>query len=270
MSNPAVQIGVFALVLWLDLAPDHLRQGSTVTIRSVRVELPDQAEVAAIVIEANGALPEPASGRASDPPRIYLDFPDVLPLRVVQPVAPNPLLARIRVAQHSASPLVTRLVLDLIQDTTYRIDVSARTEGRVVVLVRAQPHASPPARVSGVSADMQYTLRVSATLVRLDALRPLLEAIDRRAPRLPGDLDAALKEFDEVATLLTTVKPPSSRTSTHALLLRTSTLGARAVRMRQSAISQEAASSWEAASAAAGALLMLERANGELMLKRER
>jgi hypothetical protein len=98
-------------------------------------------------------------------------------------------------------------------------------------------------------------------------LRPLLEAIDRRAPRLPGDLDAALKEFDEVARRLTAVKPPSSRTSTHALLLRTSTLGARAVRLRQSATGQEAASGWEAASAAAGALLMLDRANADLRLK---
>jgi AMIN domain-containing protein len=240
------------------------RLDQTVSIRSVRVELPNQSGITVIVIEGSGALPEPASGRASDPPRIYLDFPGVLPLRVVEPVSPNPLLTRIRVAQHSASPLVTRLVLDLIQEATYRIDVSARTEGRVVVLVRAQSAGSAPSRASGVSAEMQYTLRVSATLVRLEALRPLLEAIDRRTAKLPGDLDAALQEFDDAAKLLTAVKPPSSRMSTHALLLRTCTLGARAVRMRQTAMGQDAASGWEAASAAAGALLMLERANGDL------
>lgn len=255
-----MQIGVFALVVSL---ASH-KSDQTVPIRSVRVELPNQSGIAVVVIEASGALPEPASGRASDPPRIYLDFPGVLPLRVVEPVSPNPLLTRIRVAQHSASPLVTRLVLDLIQETTYRIDSSARSAGRVVVLVRAQSPASSPSRVSGVSADMRYTLRVSATLVRLDALRPLLEAIDRRATTLPDDLDAALKQFDDAANLLTTITPPSSRTSTHALLLRTSTLGARAVRLRQSATGQDAASSWEAASAAAGALLLLERANGEI------
>ena len=228
----------------------------------------DQTGVAAIVIEASGQLPEPSSGRASDPSRIYLDFPDVLPLRVVEPVAPNPLLARIRVAQHSAIPLVTRLVLDLIQETTYRIDVSARTEGRIVVLVRPQSH--PPlssSRAPAVSTDKQYTLRVSATLLRLHELRPLLEAIDRRVVKLPGNLDAALTEFDEVAKLLTTVKAPPSRTSTHALLLRTCTLGARAVGMRQSATGPDATSNWEAASAAAGALLMLERATNELSPK---
>ena len=258
-----MQISVFALGLWFGT---H-RVDQTVSIRSVRVELPNQSEIAVIVVEASGALPEPTSGRASDPARIYLDFPGVLPLRDVEPVSPNPLLTRIRVAQHSASPLVTRLVLDLIQEATYRIDASARTEGRIVVLVRAQSPGASPSRVSGMPADMQYTLHVSATLVRLDALRPLLEAIDRRTATLPGDLDAALKEFDDAAKLLTTIKPPSSRASTHALLLRTCMLGARAVRMRQSAIGQDSASSWEAASAAAGALLMLDRANTDLVKK---
>jgi AMIN domain-containing protein len=258
-----VQIGVFALGLWFGT---H-RLDQAVSIRSVRVELPNQSGIAVIVIEASGALPAPTSGRASDPARIYLDFPNVLPLGVVEPVSTNPLLTRIRVAQHSASPLVTRLVLDLIQETTYRIDVSARTEGRVVVLLRAESFASSPPRVSGTPADMQYTLHVSATLVRLDALRPLLEAIDRRTATLPGDLDAALKESDDAAKLLTTIKPPSSRSSTHALLLRTCTLAARAVRLRQSAIGQDSASSWEAASAAAGALLMLDRASADLVKK---
>src|SRR6185436_20822894 len=98
-------------------------------------------------------------------------------------------------------------------------------------------------------------------------LKPLLDAIDRRAATTPGDLNAAANEFDDVAKLLTTVKPPSSRASTHALLLRTCMLGARAVRMRQSAIGQDSASSWEAASAAAGALLMLDRANTDLVKK---
>jgi hypothetical protein len=263
VSNPALQIGVTALRLWFG---SH-RPDQTVAIRSARVEPLSGSGIATIVIEASGELPEPQSGRASDPPRIYLDFTGVLPLRVVEPVSPNPVLTRIRVAQHSTSPLVTRLVLDLIGESTYRIDVSARTEGRIVVLLRPSSPASSPTRASGVSTDMQYTLHVSVTLVRLDALRPLLEAIDRRTARLPGDLDAALKEFDDAAKLLTAIKPPSSRTSTHALLLRTCTLGARAVRLRQTAIGQDAAPSWEAASAAAGALLMLDRANTDLVKK---
>jgi hypothetical protein len=115
---------------------------------------------------------------------------------------------------------------------------------------------------------VQYGVRVAAALLRLYAQKPLLEAIDRRADSVPGNLEAAVKEFDDVATLLTAIKSPASRASTHALLLRTCTLGARAARLRQtSGASQDAASAWDAASAAAGALLMLDRANTELTVK---
>ena len=262
-----------------------------------------------MVIEGNGALPEPASEALLNPPRIYLDFSDVLSNATVQPVVPNPVVSRIRVAQHSASPLVTRVVLDLIRSTTYRIDSSARSQGRVVVVLgvpgsqpptsspvreraRAAPQspaASPPAPAaktastvpprsgspsssgSSVSrgrakvADNQYGMRVAAALLRLHALRPLLESIDRRVDGVSGDLDAAAKEFDAIGKLLSTIKPPASREGAHALLQRVCTLGARAVRMRQDAAgTTDSTPNWDAASAAAGALLMLDRANTDL------
>jgi hypothetical protein len=264
-----------------------------------------------VVIEGSGALPEPASGALLNPARIYLDLSDVLSNATVQPVVPNPVVSRIRVAQHSASPLVTRVVLDLIRSTTYRIDSSARSQGRVVVVlgvpgsqpptsspvrepVRTAPPASaasppapapapttastvpprsglPPASGPSVSrgraevADYQYGMRVAAALLRLHALRPLLESIDRRADVVSGDLDPAAKEFDAIGKLLSTIKPPASREGTHALLQRVCTLGARAVRMRQdAAATTESTPNWDAASAAAGALLMLDRANNDL------
>ena len=112
-------------------------------------------------------------------------------------------------------------------------------------------------------AETQYAARVTASLARLQALRPLLEAIDRRADTGAENLDAAVREFDDVANVLTAIRPPAARASTHALLLRTCTMGSRAARVRQSA-----PSSWEAASAAAGALMMLDRAKGELTQKK--
>jgi len=252
-------------------------------LSDVRVEPIDQNGVTRVVIEANGALPEPTSGIALNPPRIYLDFIDVLPLRTFEPVSPNAIVARIRVAEHSASPLVTRVVVDLIKESPYRIDASSRPQGRVVVLLgvastaglrpeeggrersRGAGRQSSAADAAPTPTQTQFLQRVSAALLRLQALKPLLEAIDRRADSVPGDLNAAVQEFDEIAKLLGTVKPPASQASTHALLLRTCTLGARAARLRASAAgNQDAASGWDAASAAAGALLMLERANGEL------
>ena len=288
----AVSVGICSVVSAAELPRKGGSHTSSVSLRSVRVEPATQDGTIRVVIDARGALPEPESGTAIRPPRIYVDFTDVLPLQTVEPVSPNAVVARVRVAEHSASPLVTRVVVDLIKEATYRIDSSGRAGGRVILIIgtpesrisnapppRSQPPAAsrqpletsrqPPAAKSqpprSASPEAQYGGRVSAALVRLHALRPLLEAIDRRADTIPGDLDAAAKEFDDVARLLPAIKPPSSRTSTHALLMRTCTLGARATRLRQTAAaSQDAASGWEAASAAAGALLMLDRANNEL------
>ncbi len=255
---------------------------SASSLRSIRVEPAGQDGTTRVIIESNDVLPDPGGEALTDPPRIYLDFNGISPLRTVDPISPNPVVARVRVAEHSASPLVTRVVIDLIEAAAYRIDTSARARGRVVVIIGGPPRPIridvPPTAQSRelatglpaarrdqpaarpVSAETLYAQRVAAALVRLHALKPLLEAIDRRADSVPGDLNGAGKEFDDVAKLLERIKPPPARTSTHALLIRTCTLGARAARLRESS----AVDSWEPASAAAGALLMLERANGEL------
>ena len=230
---------------------------SVVSLRSVRVEPVNQDGTTRVIIEANGPLPQPSGEALADPPRIYLDFADVLPPPSIDAIS-HPAIARVRVAEHSSNPLVTRVVLDLIRGAQYRVDASARAQGRVVVIIGAGAAAS----------TNLYAKQVSAALVRLQALRPSLQAIDRREETIPGDLAATATEFDDVAKLLNGVKPPSSRASTHALLVRTCTLGARAARLRQTArANQDVASSWDAASAAAGALMILERASGDLMRK---
>ena len=248
-------------------------------------------------MESNGVpLPEPESGAPLNPPRIYLDFAGVLATTVVQPES-DPIVSRIRVAEHTASPLVTRVVVNLNKPMPYRIDASARTQGRIVLIIggsqsrtpaAANPPAprsespapvaaptaappkqpiatAPPSRGRTDPAQSQYDTRVAAVLVRIHALKPLLEAIDRRVETLSGDLAGAAKEFDDLAQLLSGLKAPSARATAHALLLRTCTLGARAVRLRQTvSAGQDANATWDAASAAAGALMMLEKANGEL------
>ena len=289
-------------------ASSQPRTNVQLTLRGIRVESTTGGSTT-VVIEGNGALPEPMSGAPLNPPRIYLDFNDVLSNATVQSVAPNPVISRIRVALHSASPLITRVVIDLITATTYRIDSSARSQGRVVVVLGvpgSQPPTSSPAREparavppssatsppapaaktastvpprsgspsssgSSVSrgraevAENQYGMRVAAALLRLHTLRPVLESIDRRTDVVSDALDAAAKEFDAIGKLLSTIKPPASREGTHALLQRVCTLGARAVRMRQdAAAATDSTPNWDAASAAAGALLMLDRANNDL------
>ncbi len=360
-----------------------------VSLRSVRFEPGDPPGPMSVVIEATGPLPEPASGSALNPPRIYLDFTDVWPIRLTEAVA-SPVISRIRAAENSATPLITRVVIDLTAVTSYRIDSSARAQGRVVVILgggssqisqkpvtprpagrvmrpreprtmptptpdipiptpdipippptapAAQPSPAPitpvppiapsarapkpstapttsaapattptapatappapattpaapattsPGRASTPSAaaatkmasdtqsaaalprltpaEAQYGLRVAPVLVRLHTLRPILVAIDRRTLPTPGgDMEATAVEFEGLAQLLNSLKPPSSRASAHALLLRACTLGARAARLRETpAANAEAAVVWDAASAAAGALMMIDTANRDL------
>ena len=262
-----------------------------------------------VVIEANASLPQPESGSVASRPRIYLDFTDVLPGEVAPAAAPpnNPLVRRVRVAEHSSSPLVTRVVIDLTRAAAYRIDSSGATHGRIVVLLdpalpaaptaqpsrpiqppatKAQPApqsvptvaspdglpptrtAQPPAPSSSaqrLAAENAYGARVSPAVVRLYALRPLLESIDRQADPLPPNLEAAVSEFEAVGKLLSGIKPPRSREGTHALLQRTCTMGARAARMRHDATRpNDPTTMLNAASAAAGALMMLDRANKDL------
>jgi hypothetical protein len=108
-------------------------------------------------------------------------------------------------------------------------------------------------------------MRVSVALGRLVALRPVLASIDRRAEQPTGDLTAAATEFDSVAHALAAIKPSASRETTHGLLIRACALGARATRLRlDSALSGDSATGWNAASAAAGALIMLDKASTDL------
>jgi len=287
------------------------------TLRAVTVAT--SKDGVAVVIEANGPLVQPSSGSAINPPRIYIDFADVLPGQPVEPVPENPLVRRVRVAEHSPRPLITRVVIDLTKPAEYRIDSSSLAQGRLAVTLSATGSATPP-RAQGAqtpqaaalpkppvpatqrdpgsgirdpakpgdglpqtrgvapaatpatttapsgqaAAERSYGVRVSAALVRLHALRPLLESIDHANP-LPNNVDAAVSEFASIGKILSGIKPPRSRERAHELLQRTCTMGVRAIRMRQDGDrTNDAPAVANAASAAAGALLMLDRANQEL------
>ena len=270
-------------------------------IRSVRTEAGKDGSTT-VVIQATGALPEPSAGTAATPPpRIYLDFTDVLPDLNLQAVSPTAVVKAVRVAEHTASPLVTRVVINLMKATAYRIDSSTRSQGQIAVVLdappsqtaggapaspprtttptapvatapspQARPAAPPPEQSPGCVDDPTRpgtntacaSRRLSFGCTRYDrSSKRSIGGLDS----IPGDLDAAAAEFDAIGKLLSEIKPPSSYQGTHALLLRTCTLGARAGRMRQEAsAAQDVAKGWDAASAAAGAMMMFDRANTDL------
>lgn len=277
-AGPAGRTLAVTLVLSASLAmqaqgpPQRAPAGAAAVLRSARIVA--GAAGVTVVLEADGPLPEPQTGALDAPPRIYLDLKGVRPAPVVDVGEGEGLVLRTRVALHSGNGAIsTRVVLDLSRRSAYHVDASARAEGRLIVALGpsdsapaalpspAQPRPLPSQRPA--AGTDTYVSRISSQLGRLEALRPLLVAIDRR-DFVPDDrLAAARVELAEIALLLAPVKAPAAREATHGLLLRACELSVRAVRTRQD--SGDSASAWNAASAAAGALMMLDGAAANLV-----
>ena len=269
---------VFSIVVPFGAAA-HQTQGTSGTVlRSIRVAPTAGGGATTVVLEADGPLPEPASEALAGPPRVYLDLKDVTPAATLARWGSDALIVRTRVARHSENPVVTRVVLDLSRASPYRIDAAARAQGRLVVVLGASgsvpPAPSPRGSLAGSSAPARrpagsaeaYAAQISAAVERLQALRPVLVSIDRRAG-VPDDLMKAAAEFDAIGRTLNATKPPASREATHGLLVRVCALGARSARtLQESSQSGDTAGQWNAASAAAGALILLDRAVKDLGL----
>ena len=97
------------------------------------------------------AAVQPAVETAENPNRILLDFPNTFSTPKNVSVNANGVRS-VRAAQHSRTPLVTRVVLDLDQPHPYNI----RTEGNAVILIvapasqaKAVSHGAPAAATSG-------------------------------------------------------------------------------------------------------------------------
>jgi hypothetical protein len=248
-----------------------------------------------MILEADGPLPEPVSDAIDGPPRVYLDLNGVTHSESIGPPGTDALVRRTRVALHSGDPLVTRVVFDLSRRVPYRIDATARAQGRLVVVLGAagsagvatpnattapavrkeppapalppSPVARPPRRPRESPARAEaYAAQVSGLVERLRILRPILVAIDQYTD-VPGDLTAATTEFDAIGQMLTAIKPPASREAATGLLVRACVLGARAARMRRDTPQRgDTVEQMNASSAAAGALILLDRAVKDLGL----
>jgi hypothetical protein len=97
---------------------------------------------------------------------------------------------------------------------------------------------------------------------RFQALRELLLTIDRGTGDLRTEaLEAAQSELQDIERTLTALKPADSARVAHDLLLRACGLARTAVRLRlQPGAAGREAATGNASSAAAGAILLLDRA----------
>jgi len=94
-----------------------------------------------VVLQGNGALaPTSVELTKEAPYRLVLDFEGVSSTVKPTTAVGNDLIDRVRVARHSARPLVTRVVVDLKRPVDYRVDQS---EGGLTIVFGAP--AAPPA-----------------------------------------------------------------------------------------------------------------------------
>ena len=247
-----------------------------VTLSSVRVATGPAGPV--VIIAADGPLPSPAVGVLEHPNRIYLDLQG-LNTRAFTVTGDGDALVRVRVAVHAAVPLVTRLVLDLNRPVAHALDVSRRLAGVIEVSLKptgarsqpvaiseppsALPRPGAPAVTKRRSDDVrQYVERVTPLIDRLEALRPILVSIDRRAAVPAEQIETAVAELAVVRDALAPIRPPAAGLATHDLLRSVCRLAATALSLVGKP--NEAAVPWQAASAAAGAQILLDQARAGL------
>jgi hypothetical protein len=122
------------------------------------------------------------------------------------------------------------------------------------------PVPPPPAK------DVErYRTQIGSVLRRLRMQQPLLESMESLEEQVPARMQTAMEEFENLRQELSAVKPPESLRTQHDLLMQTTRLGTTAARLRyESTKSSDRAVVRNAASAAAGAILMLDRACADL------
>jgi hypothetical protein len=118
---------------------------------------------------------------------------------------------------------------------------------------------APPSKPSAGDVS-RYREQVEQPLNRLRVLRALLTDIDEQELKPPEGLPAARAELSAVIRVLAGVGPPDSLKPTHDLLLRSASLAMMSATLRADAgMRADPTAIRNASSAAAGALLLLDR-----------
>ena len=97
---------------------------------------------------------------------------------------------------------------------------------------------------------------------RLDAVRPVLASIDSRSAIASERAGTAAAEIAVLRNLFAAIQPPLAMASAHDMLMNACSLASTALSLASA--SEGSAVPWNAASAAAGALILIDRARAEL------
>lgn len=231
-----------------------------------------------LLIDADGPLPAPSSGALTNPARIYLDFSGVRAKTSGTPRADGS-RPGVRVALHSTVPLVTRVVLDLIAPATYTVDGAHLAQGHVRVQLTGAPGAKAPAggnRRTAASPSAppttvgrtprRYGDRIDATLEAIESVRADLSHLDHYTMPTADALRTDLARISATRNALADIKPPAALAASHAQLVSACNLAATA--LAAAARDPDGKVAGDTASAAAGALILLDRARAGLSSSR--
>ena len=266
-----------ASMVWLASTPAAQPQPVPPATRLTLVTVVQHAEDTTVVVQGDGELGAPQIGVAEDgPPRVYLDFPGVLPADHGAAGQGSTSVRRVRVALHSDNPRVTRVVVDLFRATPHRVEDTAGDRTRVVLTfatattdsaARARPAELRP-RDSAVRPSVVVPAADAVAVVgRLEKLRPLLKAIDARSLESGVNLQLAAAELDSIARDAASLKPGNRSPAIKDRLVQACGLALQAVKARmESEASGNAALGANAVSAAAGALILLDSTRAALGL----
>jgi hypothetical protein len=111
-----------------------------------------------------------------------------------------------------------------------------------------------------------YQALVRGPMHRLKRMNQALEDIKALAGSPPGTLSNTIQAAMEVVATVSTIAPPKEFESAHAMLLSAAQLASNAAQIRrEAALTGDMQRAWDASSAAAGALMLSERARTEIL-----
>jgi len=259
-------------------ATDGTRAGADLLVRGVRVAVNQpQPLVTRVVIDLVRPSPHRIDAGLRDRGQLTI----VVGVPTAVPVAPAPRIAGQDVAENVKAE--NRPSADGRPEAAARATVPASvpavpaavpppklpddTASRAALFAESA-RAPRPGEVRAPAKDVdQYLRSASAPLERLERLRPVLTSLDARAILPDERLKATAAEFEAIRRTLAAIVPPRTLTAIHQALYDACVLGAASAAARVArAAPDDSTRAWNAASAAAGAIMLIERARAELGL----
>ena len=142
-----------ALIAWGSIAPAATPLPAAATSIEL-VKATHEGSRTTVILRGDGQLTPSSVEETPEPPRrLVLDFSGVAARAAPQTVVQSPLVKRVRVAVNSRQPLVTRVVMDLADGSTYHIERGEDPEHDLAIVFEP-PHAPATVMIAPAEAGV--------------------------------------------------------------------------------------------------------------------